>query len=399
MGQCVFEFKSTVDSSVAGDGQVGTIVMVTNYNSAAREFDDKNTMMQYDGSNSCRTTAHAIHGVECDPAKLSGAAGHYVRVKPKAGQDLKTYDHGLFQLATVGMPANFDNATIGELWVSYTVKLRKPRLFSGRGLNLSRDMYLANNTGTGNSSLQGLDFAKADTNNIGTKIQRVATAPPSPIGSTGGTFYDITFPPSFSGSVEVKIMMTGNLTSTWDSDDGALMAQRQIVFGTYAGAGDGHGVDDNVSNLTAGEPWATDQVVSSTDSTPVRGNIEPIKDIFASFPGAPALIQEEPRRALEPNWCAMAFQAKYNVSDSSSFQQHTEDHFVAVAHVRIGVATQGRDNILRVLLPATSSTGDHRSQWLVDISEYNTFDLPLSRPYPTFSSIDGRTAKDPLEQT
>lgn len=401
LGQLVFEFKSTVDSSVAGDGQVGTVVMVTNYNSEARPFDDKNSMMQYDGSNSCRTTTHAVHGVECDPSKLSGSAGNYIRVKPKQGQDMKTYDHGLFQLATVGMPSNFDNATIGELWVSYTVKLRKPRLFSGKGLNLSRDMYLSNLASTTPKASEGLALAVADTNNIGTQITFVGAVGAAGTDSTGGDSvwpggcYDITFPSSYSGSVEIRVTVVGNLNPTIESDASTINAMNHYMFATVPGGGS----DYSVTGLT-GAIHSTGQV--DADGDPIRGNLDPINDIFAAFPGSHSLISSDPVGAFSPQWHTIAHTAQ-------STDANDQDRMIGIAHIRVSVATNGIDNKFRIWLPETGglSGGSGFGQYAIDISEYNTFDLSLAKAYPTFSKLlknDGKylissVAQDPTVAT
>ena len=63
-------------------------------------------MVTYYGSNSSKTTDNFVHGIECDPGKLSGSPGSYVRTNPILnGEDLKTYDHGNFQVATHDIPS------------------------------------------------------------------------------------------------------------------------------------------------------------------------------------------------------------------------------------------------------------------------------------------------------
>lgn len=134
--QCVFEYKSTVDISATNNtnGATGTLIMATNYNPAAPNFTSKEAMMQYHGAQSCRVVDHMIHGIECDPAKNAGAPQKFVRTQPVIQyQDIKTFDVGKFQMAQVNLPSSFQNQQIGELYVTYTVKLTKPRLFSALG--------------------------------------------------------------------------------------------------------------------------------------------------------------------------------------------------------------------------------------------------------------------------
>lgn len=366
-GQLVFQYKATVNSTVAADGQVGSVVMATNYNASSRPFDEKGSMMQYDGSCSARTTASQVHGVECDPDKLSGSAGHYIRVKPKAGQDLKTYDHGTFQLATAGLPASFANETLGELWVYYTVKLRKPRLFSGKSLNVSRDMYVANTLGATVSGSSPVRFAAADTNNIGTKLVKASD-------SGAGSFYDLVFPASYSGSVEIRIGFAGSLGTSWTGDlSGAL----QVISRDATPS-------DHASTVAA---TARGLITDDGGST---GNIVVIPDMYAAYPKSLGQLTDEPANAFHPQW----IQALSSADNSSA---NNPDRLLAIAHIRVSTATNGTDNRLKMWLP-NPNEGDATwtmGQYSIEIQEYNTFDLPVSAPSPTFSLLaaDGQVTK------
>lgn len=145
--QCVFEFVSTVQDINSSNGQVGTIITATQYNSSLPDFQDKPAMAAYAHSVSGKSTDNQTHGVECDPSKLSGSEGKYIRANPvMVGEDLKTYDHGRFQLATHNIPTAMASGTLGELYVNYTVVLRKPKFFTGRGLGLTRYVEVADAT-------------------------------------------------------------------------------------------------------------------------------------------------------------------------------------------------------------------------------------------------------------
>lgn len=145
--QCVFEFVSTVQDINSSNGQVGTIITATQYNPSRPDFADKPAMAAYAHSVSGKSTDNQTHGVECDPKKLSGSEGKFVRANPVMfGEDLKTYDHGRFQLATHNIPAAMASGTLGELYVQYTVCLRKPKFFTGRGLGLTRYVEVADAT-------------------------------------------------------------------------------------------------------------------------------------------------------------------------------------------------------------------------------------------------------------
>jgi len=206
MKQLMFTFRSTTsDIGSSTNGQVGTVIMATNYNASSPVFTDKKTMLEYSHAASCKTTEPMIHGVECDPAKLSGAEGKYIRTNPVlVGEDLKSYDHGTFQIAVSGTPGTtaapgFANQSIGELWVSYTVSLRKPKFYTNLGLGISRDIYVSGANSEGTTSFMGTQAAllSGQQNNIGCLIAL------SPNNIT------CTFPASYSGNVVVTLLTEG----------------------------------------------------------------------------------------------------------------------------------------------------------------------------------------------
>jgi len=141
--QCIYTFKSTIADFAAASGQVGQVIMATQYNPSLEQFADKETMMMYEGSMSCKTSSSMLQGVECDPAKLAATTGRkYVRTGNVASsEDLKEYDQGVLNIALVNPPATYLGQVMGELWVSYTVTLRKPRLNSLNGNNIPYDIF------------------------------------------------------------------------------------------------------------------------------------------------------------------------------------------------------------------------------------------------------------------
>lgn len=136
--QLMFTYKSTVQDINSNNGQVGTAIMTTTYNANASDFPDKASMMQYAHSSSMKVTDDGIHGVECDPSKLSGSPGKFIRSGNIDVTDLNTYDYGKFQLGIANTPSSLANNAIGELWVSYTLILRKPKIVTNKGLTISR---------------------------------------------------------------------------------------------------------------------------------------------------------------------------------------------------------------------------------------------------------------------
>ena len=203
MKQLAFTYKSIIaDIGSSTNGQVGTCIMATNYNSAKPAFTDKQEMMEYDAAASTKVTASMIHAVECDPNKLGGSKSRYVRTAPvSTGEDIKTYDQGKFQIAFANTPVAYADQTLGELWVSYTVKLRKPKFAVARGLNIQRAIFYNNNTmdpTMTTSNLFSSYYLKGQQNNFGgMKLIR------------DNNMNYILFPASYAGFIRVLINMQG----------------------------------------------------------------------------------------------------------------------------------------------------------------------------------------------
>jgi len=373
-GQLVFEFKSTVNPSVAGEGQMGTVVMVTNYNSGTRPFDDKNQMMQYDGSQSCRSTQHAVHGVECDPAKYSGASGHYIRTGPMPDEDIKSYDHGKFQLATVGMPSNFDNDPIGELWVYYTVKLRKPRLYTGKGLNLSRDVYVLNQTPSASKAIsEAAQWSANASNSLGSRLTFAQAANVATVSSDVDTgIWRLTFPASYSGSLELRLQCAGNFHQDLNSSTNATTGQPAIAIHSM-----GFGFP-----LSGSGDVPADRIISKT------GNITLIEDMFGAYPGTAATEAA----ILQPRGLT--------VTASAWSTDGAHDMCTAVCHIKVGVATGGVDNSIDVCIPSVDDTAGSILQCCLEVTEYNTFNAdPKGVAEGSFTNTVTKVAVDPKTMT
>jgi len=128
----VFEFRSLITDFVTS-GAPGAIVMATNYNADATVYTTKQQMENAEYTVSSKPTMNLIHGVECAPQQTVLPQA-YIRNGPvPTGQDLRLYDQGNFQFATVGNPTQ----DLGELWVSYCVEFFKPTQNNGTVTALS----------------------------------------------------------------------------------------------------------------------------------------------------------------------------------------------------------------------------------------------------------------------
>lgn len=126
----IFEFVShSANALNSTDTALGAVMMATQYNANSAPFSDKASMMQYDKTVSGKPSVNIVHAVECARRKTV-LPEMFVRTGPvvqtaTAPQDMRMYDWGKFQLSTQGMQ---DPCTLGELWVTYSVTLRKPKL-------------------------------------------------------------------------------------------------------------------------------------------------------------------------------------------------------------------------------------------------------------------------------
>lgn len=208
----IYTYKSVIaDVGYSTSGQIGTVIMATNYNATQEPFEDKQIMMEYDAACSTKCSQSMLHGVECHPAKLSGHPGKYVRTAPvQVGEDVKTYDHGKFQIAFANTPTSLANQTLGELWVSYDITLRKPKFFSGRGKGITRGIWCSSNEQLSLPMGATTDILRGQQNTMYCAIATSANA--------GSPYIDVTFPASYAGNV--RFIMCIEMPATTDNIPG-----------------------------------------------------------------------------------------------------------------------------------------------------------------------------------
>ena len=174
MQQLIFTYRPSITDFVSQNGQVGMLIMATQYNASDPPFTSKQDMLEYDLSMDSKVSQHMYHGVECDPSKLSMGVGKYTRPGPQpSGEDLKTYDHGILNIGVSNCPPQFTNQALGELWVTYTVELRKPKFFVSRGLSILRDYFAFTTADAGQTPtrMEALLWGNAQQNRIGGTMQ------------------------------------------------------------------------------------------------------------------------------------------------------------------------------------------------------------------------------------
>jgi len=195
----IFEFWSTsADALNSVNTALGTVIMGTQYNAARSNFTNKAEMEMYEFTCSSKPSMSMIHPIECAPGEAV-LEELYIRTGAlPATEVVQFYDHGKFQIATVGMQAA---ATIGELWVSYDVELFKPRIapggaWPGQFTRVPNGPYVANANVLGSIQVTPLG-------NLGVDI----------ISTTTG-FDTIRFPSSLSGgSYFVSVIWKGTVAA------------------------------------------------------------------------------------------------------------------------------------------------------------------------------------------
>lgn len=131
----LWEYKSNYsDAVVTTSGALGTVIIATEYNSASPPFTNKIQMENYEFAQSAKPSLSMVHPVEC-ARHQSVLSELYIRqtdnVSTLSAQDIKTYDFGNFQVATVGIPGNGSAGgfvNLGEIWCTYQIRLLKPKI-------------------------------------------------------------------------------------------------------------------------------------------------------------------------------------------------------------------------------------------------------------------------------
>lgn len=134
----VFCFKSTsADALNSTNTALGTVIMATQYDSNDPGFSSKSEMLNYEFSSSCKPSENLVHMIECAPNQNTLNI-LYCRYGSPSG-DIRMYDLGRLSIATLGIQGTSVN--LGELHVTYQVRLLKPKLTTTLALN--QDFFFA----------------------------------------------------------------------------------------------------------------------------------------------------------------------------------------------------------------------------------------------------------------
>jgi len=124
-----FEYRTTSGDSFSGiSPALGSIIMCTQYNALNGNFVTKAQMENYEGAVSCKPSVNMLHAVECKKSQTVMDSLFIRSGEIQAGGDLRLYDLGKTQVAVVGGQPAVAGALLGELWITYEVELRKPKI-------------------------------------------------------------------------------------------------------------------------------------------------------------------------------------------------------------------------------------------------------------------------------
>lgn len=351
--QLMFYWRPMVSDFNSGTGQTGEIVMVTQYNPADPPFIDTLRAKSYDMAMSCKASLAMNHGVECDPTKNSGAAGKYVRTGPLynegVGSDLKQYDLGNLNVIVTGTPSEYSGQLLGELWVAYTVALRKPKLPVSTGDVILRDWF------------QSTDIIPDVTNTaLGTSVNLFADWPSRPIGYGGqnrinpygsgvtisspqpyALYFDYTVPTWYSGDLEITFT--------------AMPRRKPDIF-------------------NPGPQIAYNPPITAT----VSGDVEKIQDmpegriVSASFP-TPPVSSPMAQGVTDVTWIRRSSTVIATQVGSTDGGAWT-DTLSATAHVRFLSTNNPSTRYVRFILAGDtySASADSLLGWTLNAGEYNT---------------------------
>jgi hypothetical protein len=122
----IFEYKPTSGSAIAStNNALGTVILCSDYNVLNAVPTTKRACETLEFSTSCNPSESMIHPIECSKDRNVLFRGYTTSQNVTSVQgDARMYFLGNTFLTLVGMQAN--SITVGELWVSYQVRLSRP---------------------------------------------------------------------------------------------------------------------------------------------------------------------------------------------------------------------------------------------------------------------------------
>lgn len=374
--QLIFSYKSTVTDFQTTNGIAGQVLTATQYNTDEDVFRDKQSMMVYHGAASAKSTGNIMSGVECDPRKLSGTVGKFVRHQglPR-GEDQKEYDLGRFNIATVDFPSVLQNQAIGELWVSYTVVLRRPKLVVSRGLAISQDLYgcspLPGQVDVADTVLVAtpgshpvcIPWSKTSACLIGASFNNIGVKVDIPAQVVDGTLIETTHKPNLG-------MVTATGYAVWPGITAGALREIELTFpADYSG-------DVRIKYQALSHTPTYTPKFSSGGARSV-GQIQPISDILLGIDGGaisnPGAWISQAQEQVDQS---VALIASGNEIKTTKFDGTNGSGYLCQLelHVRVQQSRDGVDNkvYLQIMNTKSAGAGEPVINASLEISEYNS---------------------------
>lgn len=157
----IVAFKSTSAEFNALGQSLGTVIIASDYDIKDAVYSNKIEMENSTFAVSCKTSESMLHPIECDP-KLRATRLLY-NGPADSSADSRFHDLCNVQVASVGV--GLANVNLGELWITYRIRLHKPQIPTNDNLNLNVE-YQACDNSTNNFFAGGISFSPLYTNNL-----------------------------------------------------------------------------------------------------------------------------------------------------------------------------------------------------------------------------------------
>jgi hypothetical protein len=121
----VFHYVPTSGTAISGTNPaLGSVMMQTSYRASGTAPTGKNELLNEYWAGESVPSEPFCHPIECDPKENPFNVKYVRSTDPPVSDSILLYDVGTTYLASSGM--NASNPTVGDLWVTYEVVLKKP---------------------------------------------------------------------------------------------------------------------------------------------------------------------------------------------------------------------------------------------------------------------------------
>lgn len=210
----VYHYVPTSGNAVASsNAALGTVMLQTSYRASESAPQSKVELLNEYWANESKPSEAFCHPIECNP-KENPFNIQYVRTSSVASTDnVLLYDLGTTSLAVSGQ--QIDNAVLGDLWITYEIELRKPKLAGIVGETVAT--YFASGTSSVNTT--------------------------TPFGSNAGTLVDesdsgmvvsptaLTVQPGNAGTYQMTLVYTSTTSFTFGSM--AITGSGSVAYRVY----------------------------------------------------------------------------------------------------------------------------------------------------------------------